>query len=148
MRTNIAAAGFDELATKLSTLYAAVYRHGHPPYTVALGHQAVRALQLAAEPGATIQSICRRLGCATNTGSEIVSRLADKGLVRKTRRESDERVVEVTSTPEGDRILIEQTGLDMGKLARGLAGRTQQERTVIQSGLDLLLACVLGEPEC
>ena len=147
MRTNISTE-FDDLAAALSTAYAAVYRHGHSPYTLALGHQAVRALQLAAEPGTTIQLICRQLGCATNTGSEIVSRLAGKGLVQKTRRATDERVVEVTTTADGDRILIEQTGLDRARLARGLSGRTEQERDVIQSGLNLLLACVTDEPKC
>ncbi len=129
-------------------MHSAIYRHCHHRYTVDLGHQAVRALQLAAQAGATIQSICRALGCAANTGSEIIRRLAEKGLVQKQRRVTDERVVEVRATPEGARVLAEQSGLDTGKLARRLGDRTPEECEQIKAGLLLLLTCVSGAERC
>ncbi|MBU8543500.1 MULTISPECIES: MarR family winged helix-turn-helix transcriptional regulator [Roseomonadaceae] len=137
------------LARRLSDHHAAIYRHCHAPYTTPLSHQAVRALQYAAEGGATIRSLGQAIGCATNTASEITRRLADKGLITKTRRSSDERVVEVSVTSQGMVVLREHTGLDEARLAACLARLTQAERDRIAEGMALLLRCVTGgEPPC
>ncbi|MGX9963786.1 MarR family winged helix-turn-helix transcriptional regulator [Roseomonas sp. F4] len=133
-----------DLARLLSDRYAAIYRHGHRPYATPLSHQAVRVLQYAAEGGATVQSLGQAIGCATNTASEIIRRLAEKGLVTKTRRASDERVVEVAVTAQGAAVLEEHTGLDQHRLAAGLARLTPAERDRIAEGLALLLRCVTG----
>ncbi len=103
----------------------------------------MRALQLVSEHGASVQSIARHLGCAPNTASELVRRLAGLGLVDKHRGEAgDERSVDVRLTPEGRRILLEQTGLDTEKLADCLETLTAEERSTIQDGLGRLLRCV------
>ena len=131
------------LAADLSATYAAIYRHCHPAYTVALGHQSVRALQLLSESGSSVQSIARYLGCAPNTASELVRRLADIGLVGKHRGGGgDERSVEVRLTHEGERVLIEHTGLDTEKLAERLDAMTAEERLEVQNGLIRLLRSV------
>ncbi|MGE6756564.1 MarR family winged helix-turn-helix transcriptional regulator [Corallococcus interemptor] len=140
-----ASAGLAPLAAELSATYAAIYRHCHPVHTVALGHQSVRALQLAGEGGVTVQAIANHLGCAPNTASEVVRRLVEKGLVSKVRRPEDERVVEVRLTAGGSRVLEEQTGLDAGKLERRLARLPAARREAIREGLNLLLDCVEGE---
>jgi DNA-binding MarR family transcriptional regulator len=132
------------LARQLSDHHAAIYRHCHGPYTTPLSHQAVRVLQYAAEGGATIQSLGQAIGCATNTASEIVRRLAEKGLVTKARRASDERVVEVSVTAQGRAALAEHTGLDQARLAVALARLTPAERDRIAQGMALLLRCVTG----
>jgi MarR family transcriptional regulator, organic hydroperoxide resistance regulator len=132
------------LAAELSAKYAAIYRHCHPVYTVALGHQAVRALQLAAEGGVTVQAIARHLGCAPNTASEVVRRLVEKDLALKVRSTDDERVVEVRVTDEGHRVLEEQTGLDVENLQKRLGTLTAEQRDTIRKGLGLLLDCVEG----
>jgi DNA-binding MarR family transcriptional regulator len=133
------------LAGDISAACAAIYRHCHPFYSAALSHQAVRALQFASEPGATIQTISSQLGCATNTGSEIVRRLAEKGFVKKLRQLDDERVVHVQTTSDGEKILVEQTGLDIQKLSARLENLREDERDKILTGLALLLSCVRGE---
>ena len=133
------------LAADLSATFAAIYRHCHPAYTVALGHQSVRALQLLSESGSSVQSIARHLGCAPNTASELVRRLAEMGLIGKHRGgRGDERSVEVRLTPEGERVLLEQTGLDTEKLAECLEALTPEERLEVQNGLDRFLRCVAG----
>jgi DNA-binding MarR family transcriptional regulator len=133
-----------QLAGDISATCAAIYRHCHPFYSAALSHQAVRALQLASEPNASIQTISIQLGCATNTGSEIVRRLAEKGFVKKVRQLDDERVVHVQITTDGERILIEQTGLDIKKLSARLENLCEDKRQKILTGLALLLSCVRG----
>lgn len=132
------------LARQISEHHAAIYRHCHASYTTPLSHQAVRVLQHAAEGGATIQTLGQAIRCATNTASEIVRRLAEKGLVAKARRASDERVVEVSVTAQGQAALAEHTGLDQARLAAGLARLTPAERDRIAEGMALLLHCVTG----
>ncbi len=133
-----------DIADEVSEHYAAIYRHCHPRYTVALGHQAVRVLQIAGEGPVTVQAVCAELECAPNTASEIIGRLAAKKLVVKSRRQDDERIVEIKLTRSGHRILTEQTGLNRKELSAKLAVMRENDRNSILEGLKLLLSCVKG----
>lgn len=133
----------NDVAETLSTQYAAIYRHCHPRYTVALSHQAVRVLQLAGEGKAiSVHEVCAELNCAPNTASEIIARLAAKKLVVKKRRETDERIVEIQITQEGSVALEEQTGLDRIELEKKLRNLPPSEIKSILKGFSLLLECL------
>ncbi|WP_018131193.1 MarR family winged helix-turn-helix transcriptional regulator [Effusibacillus pohliae] len=131
---------FLRLAEELSAYFSEIYYHCHPSFSINLSHQAVRALQLTAiRGGVTVQDVAVHLGCAHNTASEIVRRLADKQLLVRTRRKEDERVVELRVTEFGRKILQEQTGLDVRKLSGVLAAMPAAEREKVHSGFALLL---------
>jgi MarR family transcriptional regulator, organic hydroperoxide resistance regulator len=134
------------VAEQLSDLFAEIYYRCHPEFTLNLSHQSIRALQfIGLEGTVTVQEVAERLGCARNTASEILHRMADKGLITRKRRKGDERVVELRITADGQSVLQEQTGLDLGKLARSLAGMDQIEREQIMKGFELLLSAVKEE---
>jgi MarR family transcriptional regulator, organic hydroperoxide resistance regulator len=67
-----------ETVEALSRHFAAIYHCCHPTYTFSLSHQAVRTLQLIHfQPETTVSDLATHLGCAHNTASEIVHRLAE-----------------------------------------------------------------------
>ncbi|MEE8601281.1 MarR family winged helix-turn-helix transcriptional regulator [Euzebya tangerina] len=69
-------------------------------------------------------AVCQRLGLDSATVSPLVRRLESKGLVTRRRLTSDERVVEVSTTAEGD-ALYDRAGAVQREVeaATGLAGR-------------------------
>lgn len=129
----------------LSELFSAIYFHCHPKFEVELSHQAVRVMQLIAVTGpASIHSVSSHLSVAHNTASEIVRRLQAKNLVVKHRRSDDERLVEVTLTEEGKKIVLQHTGLDIARLTEALGGMTQEEYNDIQRAFTKLLHAIGG----
>jgi DNA-binding MarR family transcriptional regulator len=127
-------------AASLARDYAAVYRHCHPAYSMNLGHQAVRALQLVAEAPMTVGDLAAALAVAPNTASELVRRLVQRGLVEKQRSTTDERSVTLSITMPGRHVLDENTLLDRAKLSRCLAGMPAAERRLVAAGMELLAA--------
>jgi DNA-binding MarR family transcriptional regulator len=131
------------VAKQLSAQFAAIYHRCHPTYSVALAHQGVRVLQLIAEePAVSIHRVADFLNCASNTASELVSRLVRKGLVDKQRPTEDERVVILALTSGGHIALSEHVGLDIVKLAKALAGADVATRAQILAAFDHLLTLV------
>lgn len=59
------------------------------------------------DEGISINRIARKIHNAQNTVSERVSRLEDKGLVKRVRDEKDRRVSRVEMTDEGRKLLAE-----------------------------------------
>ncbi len=128
-----------ETAKSLSRHFAAIYHYCHPIYTFSLSHQAVRTLQLIHyQPETTVSAIAAHLGCAHNTASEIVHRLAEKGLLLKERKDDDERTVVLSLTEQGTQALYEQTGLDVQRLLTCLEQLSPEEQTLIFNGVTLL----------
>jgi DNA-binding MarR family transcriptional regulator len=69
-------------------------------------HQALLALR-GLPPGCqpTVQALAERLQVRHHSAVELVDRLVERGLVRRSRGEQDRRQVFVVLTPEGDRLL-------------------------------------------
>lgn len=127
-------------AQELSQMFASIYYHCHPQFTVPLSHSSVRALQcIAMNNGATVREVAKHLGCAHNTASEILRRLADKELVSRERRKDDERFVELKLTALGRKVLEEHTGLDTEKLECLLSNVPIEDKETIYKGFSLLL---------
>ncbi len=115
---------------RLSGLLAALYYVARREYGSDLTHRAIRVLQFIArhETAPRIDDVARHLGSAASTTSELVKRLATRGLVSRRRCEDDERVVRLALTAAGSTALREHTTLDPEKLARGLAALDGAER--------------------
>lgn len=135
----------NETASRLSKLFSDIYFHCHPKFAVELSHQAVRVMQYIAVIGpTTIHTLSEHLGVAHNTTSEIVRRLQSKALVVKRRRHDDERVVEVTITEEGRKVVLQHTGLDIVRLTEALEGMSEKECNEMQRAFTTLLQAMGG----
>jgi DNA-binding MarR family transcriptional regulator len=127
-------------AERLSDAFAAIAYHCQPSPRAALSYQAVRALHLVGMDGmATVGEVAAHLGCAQSTASEVVGRLADKGLLQRTRRPHDDRVVELTLTDAGERALRQHVGLDVARLDACLTAMTAEDRRHVERGMAVLL---------
>jgi len=135
-------------AETIARLYAAIYRHCRPKYSLNLGHQSLRALQLVSEGRSSVQGIASELGCAANTASELIRRLVARGLATKKRRRDDERVVDLSLTKRGEHILEEQTLVDREKLGQCLLRLTEEEKRFVVDGLTLLGSRLKGVAKC
>jgi len=117
------------LAAKLIEAFIGIYFHGRPLYTLNLSHQSIRALQyIGFYPQAKVEDVARHLGCASNTASEILSRLADKNLITRQRDKHDERTLNLALTEQGLAILQEHMGLDQAKVESCLRAMTTEQR--------------------
>jgi len=54
----------------------------------------------------TVTELARRLQLSRNSVTELVARAEEVGLVRRTQADHDQRVVQLTVTPEGERRLM------------------------------------------
>lgn len=130
---------------RLSEMFSSIYFYCHPKFEIELSHQAVRLMQFIAMTGpATIHSLSGHLNVAHNTASEIVRRLQAKNLVVKQRKRDDERVVEVTLTEEGNKTLLQHTGLDIVLLAEALGEMSEGDRADVHNAFATLLQAVRG----
>jgi len=129
-----------DAAQRLSDAFAAIAHHGRPSPATPLSLPAVRALHLVAmRETTTVGDVADHLGCAQSTASEVVGRLAAKGLLRRTRRLGDERVVDLSLTDAGDAALCEHVGLDVPLLGACLAAMAPEERLQVERGFAVLL---------
>jgi MarR family transcriptional regulator, organic hydroperoxide resistance regulator len=126
-----------ELATSISTLYFLLKYE----YTEDLTHQTVRVLQFISmsDGQPRIDDVRRHMDLSPNTASEMVKRLATKGLVERRRSLSDERVVELALTEKGKRTLREQTEMDVSKLKQCIAQLDASQQAALEAALHALL---------
>lgn len=116
-------------------------------YSTDLGHQSVRALQFIDERSQTVAELADRLRCAHNTASEIAKRLTLRALVQKNRRSNDERVVDLSITDGGRRVLGEHVLPDRQKLANCLKKLSDDEYASIAAAFELLVVKLNDEPQ-
>lgn len=69
------------------------------------GAQVWALSELKARPASTISELARALSIHLSTASNLLDRLEERKLVRRHRGPPDQRVVRVTLTPEGERML-------------------------------------------
>ena len=81
----------------------------------------------------TIGDLAERLRLDHGTLTPLLRRMEDAGLVTRTRRPSDERVVEVGLTPRGDRLRSEAPRLSC--IARDAVGLTDEDLAALQRSL-------------
>lgn len=94
---------------------------------------------LASTPGAAPSAIAQHLGVAESTLSEAVTDLAARGLVSRSRSETDRRRVTVELTGAGRDAIAAGSGLDPERVGAALATLSPAERDAVVRGLELLV---------
>ncbi|HLH25261.1 MAG TPA: MarR family transcriptional regulator [Chloroflexota bacterium] len=101
-------------------------------------HQALLTLKgLPADRAATIGELAERLQIAHHSAVELVDRLADRGLVQRTRGAADRRQVLLALTPAGTAVLRELSLQHRAEL--------RQAGPALQRALNALLAGDVGD---
>lgn len=124
---------------KLNRYFTDIYYHLHPAQTDKLTHQALRILQqIQKEPKTTITDVANRANISHNTASEHVKRLIQKGFLQKARNKNDERIVFLTLTDDGIKVIKGNTELDEDKLKGLFKILPEQEKETIIKGFETL----------
>lgn len=99
----------------------------------------LRALAfLGRTPGASLTALAGFLGVAGPTASVMVSRLVERGLVRRGGDPEERRCVRLTLTARGATLLERSRAHARARLARRLEGLAGPELEAVSSGLALL----------
>jgi len=80
--------------------------------------------------------LSQRIYLHMSTVSGVVDRLEEKGYAERTRGASDRRVVRISLTKAGKRLVQRSPEAAQGKLLHGLESLSQQEVKIIRSSLD------------
>ena len=80
--------------------------------------------------------LSQRMYLHMSTVSGVVDRLEEKGYVERVRGDSDRRVVKISLTKAGKRLVQRGPEAAQGKLLHGLESLSQQEVKIIRSSLD------------
>lgn len=100
-------------------------------------------------PGITVAEVAARLGRQLSNTSSQVKELVDRGLVTRTRSESDKRFVALHPAPEAIRIKSVLEGAWEGAVASAGSRLLPAERKQLAAAIPALerLAAILSEPE-
>ncbi|PEM04435.1 MarR family transcriptional regulator [Bacillus cereus] len=119
--------------------WESIYYHLRYEYEDNLSHQAIRILQIVSrEKDITIGKVATELSLSHNTASEHIKRLIQKGFIIKERNKKDERVVNLTLTIEGIKVLEKHTLLDKEKIKILELQLSKEEQQLIEKAFSLL----------
>jgi DNA-binding MarR family transcriptional regulator len=102
------------------------------------GPQAWAIKVIAAAGTLRISDLAKRMYLHPTTIVGVVDRLEKRGLVTRTRSSEDRRVVEVSLTEEGHRLVEHTPEVASNKITHGLVSLTIPELAIIYHGLDRL----------
>lgn len=85
---------------------------------------------LRANPGAPVKAFAATLGLQLSSASGLLDRMAKLGLLKRTHSTEDRRVVLLTLTPEGERMVDEIREQKKESIARIFAALSPDERAV------------------
>jgi DNA-binding MarR family transcriptional regulator len=85
---------------------------------------------LHANPGTPVKAFAATLGLQLSSASGLLDRLAKLGLLKRTHSTEDRRVVLLTLTPEGERMVDEIREQKKESIARIFAALSPDERAV------------------
>ena len=103
------------------------------------GSQLCAVWQISAEPGVRVSGLAKALHIQPSTASNLLDKLAARGLVRRDRGDADTRVVRLYLTEQGLQLLKDFPGPMQGRLRRAL----QDVPAPILEGLVVGLGVVL-----
>jgi DNA-binding MarR family transcriptional regulator len=104
------------------------------------GSQLCAVWQISAEPGVRVSGLAKALHIQPSTASNLLDKLAVRGLVRRDRGDVDTRVVRLFLTEQGRQLVKDLPGPMQGRLRRAL----QEVPEPILAGLITGLVNVLG----
>ena len=87
----------------------------------------------------SVTQLCKDLSYDAGAMTRMIDRLETKGLIRRTRRQDDRRVVYVELTEEGHRAFPRMRVVSMGVVNRFLRGFTEAEARQLESYLTRML---------
>ena len=107
------------------------------------GAQLAAMNQIASSPGLTVSGLASRLGLHQSTISNLVARLDTLGYVSRKRVKGDLRVVELTLTPEGQKMLRVAPKPAAGVLNQALEDMPDEALIALHRELDTLIGLLL-----
>ena len=102
--------------------------------------------ELRDAPGMRVGELATRMAIHQTTTSNLLDSLEKSGYVMKSRDESDQRVVNLSLTPSGAKVLRKAPQPARGMLPEALAKVSDADRSKLNAGLQALLD-VIEEPE-
>lgn len=126
---------------KLVDTIAELYFLLRPDYSEDLTHQSIRVLQyigMCPTPP-RIDDVRQFVGGAATSASELVKRLSARGLVVRSRSETDERVVRLSLSERGQEVLRQHTHMDPAKVAIALSGISATDADQVVALLSTIL---------
>jgi DNA-binding MarR family transcriptional regulator len=108
----------------------------------------IRALHLISRrPSCAMGHVAERLGVAMSTATQIADRLEQRGWVRRADDPEDRRVVRLSLTEEGRRVVDERRHLRRERLGEALGGMLPEKREALLVGLQALGEAIGGSRE-
>jgi len=104
------------------------------------GAQLFALRQISETPGLSLGDLAARTLARQSSVSELVSRLADRGLIHREPGESDARQVQLTLTAKGRRAIAESTVTAQERLISGLQILPKAKRLQLAENLEAWLA--------
>jgi DNA-binding MarR family transcriptional regulator len=130
-----------EEISDLMMLFLQKWRSASPVKRGAITREQYWILRLLTEGGQMkIKDLASGIGCTAGSASVAVKRLERAGLVRRERNEKDERVVTVTLTGQGVKMLDSWKGEQLASMAVLFEPLSQSERRNLQGLLEKALA--------
>ncbi|RZT41900.1 MarR family winged helix-turn-helix transcriptional regulator [Cupriavidus agavae] len=110
--------------------------------------QAVCLMVLAEGEGTKVTELSRCLNTDAGSVTRLLSRLEKRGLIARTRRDEDRRVVDLSITPAGSALVEQLPAIFCDVMRRGFAGFSQQEIEQFRGMLLRIVTntCPAGEP--
>ncbi len=93
-------------------------------------------------PGLRVGEIARRMAIHQTTTSNLLDALEKKNMVRKTRMANDQRIVRLSLTEEGQKLIEQTTGPVRGLLPEALAQMSPADLAKLGESLDVLMECI------
>jgi DNA-binding MarR family transcriptional regulator len=100
---------------------------------------------LEQSPAISINELASMTHTHQSSVSTVVSRLVDRGLVKRTRSGSDRRRVVLSLSPSGARLAGRSPDLPQDRLVRGVATLPAAQRRVLAAALSELAAVMHGD---
>lgn len=148
-----------ETLQEFRTIFATARRHDAEVRHIARisGSQLWALSEIARSDGMRVNDLSERMALHQTTASNLVNALVERRLVQRTRDEEDQRVVRLSMTTEGKRLLLQAPGpyvgllvdalrhldhSDLSRLRKALAGLTHLIR---DAALDAAGESLMGE---
>lgn len=125
---------------KLNEYFTSIYYYLHPEHgQQPITHQSVRILQLIQkEKDITVRKVADTFHISHNTASEHIKKLEQNGWVVKKRSAKDQRIVHISLSEQGLKVVKENTELDSSKLEKAFACLSVEERNHVEEAFHLL----------
>ena len=103
------------------------------------GSQAWALAEIARAPGLIVSELGKAMAIHPSTTSNMLDKMQNRGLIRRERIDSDQRVVRLFVTSEGERVLAQLPGPATGLLPDALSRLSEDQLAEVDAALALIL---------